>query len=83
MVAYRAGGVRTITGNLRPKEEEGGSERERERERDALNCTVFSAATSHPSDCMLNTAILLPTYLGSWAGQCQRTSVYTACSKKK
>ena len=33
-------------------------------ERDVLNCTVFNAATSHPSDCKLNTAILLPTYLG-------------------
>jgi hypothetical protein len=26
-----------------------------------LNCTVFSAATSHPSDWRLKTAILLPT----------------------
>jgi len=28
-----------------------------------LKCTVFSAATSPPSDCNTNVAIVLPTYL--------------------
>lgn len=30
---------------------------------DALNWTVFRAATLQPSDCIVNTAILLPTLL--------------------
>lgn len=34
-----------------------------------LNCTVFSAATSQPSDCMAKTAILLPTLLQALVGR--------------
>ena len=30
---------------------------------DLLKCTVFNAATSHPSDCNTKVAIVLPTYL--------------------
>lgn len=32
-------------------------------QRNRLNCTVFSAATSQPRDCMVKTAILFPTFL--------------------
>jgi hypothetical protein len=37
-----------------------------------LNCTVFNAATSQPSDCITKPAIVLPTYLATLSLQSQK-----------
>jgi hypothetical protein len=37
---------------------------------DLLKCTVFNAATSHPSDCNTKVAIVLPTYLMTMSKYC-------------
>ena len=39
-----------------------------------LKCTVFSAATSQPSDCITNVAMVLPTYLMVYE-QCHRAGI--------